>query len=102
MGPKLRYPAVLTMWRACVCVADYSERVREVKGHSWHTFLKSLQRCGKSITSSPEQAFFGCVEELQNSESCRVRHSVAVYGQRLLFCDQSMREKAWRSRKRGA
>ena len=33
---------------------------------------------------------------------CRVRHSVAIYGQLLLFCDQSMREKAWRSRKRGA
>ncbi len=32
----------------------------------------------------------------------RVRHSVALYGQLLLFCDQSMREKAWRSRKRGA
>ena len=31
----------------------------------------------------------------------RVRHSVAMYGQLLLFCDQSMREKAWRSRKRG-
>ncbi len=25
----------------------------------------------------------------------RVRHSVAIYGQRLLFCDQSMRSKAW-------
>jgi hypothetical protein len=32
----------------------------------------------------------------------RVRHSVAIYGQLLLFRDQSMREKAWRSRKRGA
>jgi hypothetical protein len=32
----------------------------------------------------------------------RVRHSVAIYGQLLLFCDQSMREKAWRSSKRGA
>ncbi len=32
----------------------------------------------------------------------RVRHNVAIYGQLLLFCDQSMREKAWRSRKRGA
>jgi hypothetical protein len=32
----------------------------------------------------------------------RVRHRVAIYGQLLLFCDQSMREKAWRSRKRGA
>jgi hypothetical protein len=32
----------------------------------------------------------------------RVRHSVAIYGQLLLFCDQSMRSKAWRSRKRGA
>jgi hypothetical protein len=32
----------------------------------------------------------------------RVQHSVAIYGQRLLFCDQSMREKAWCSRKRGA
>jgi hypothetical protein len=32
----------------------------------------------------------------------RVRHSVAICGQLLLFCDQSMREKAWRSRKRGA
>jgi hypothetical protein len=32
----------------------------------------------------------------------RVRHSVAMYGQRLLFCDQSMREKDWRSRARGA
>ncbi len=31
----------------------------------------------------------------------RVRYSVAIYGQLLLFCDQSMREKAWRSRKRG-
>ncbi len=31
----------------------------------------------------------------------RVRHSVATYGQLLLFYDQSMREKAWRSRKRG-
>ena len=31
----------------------------------------------------------------------RVRHSIAIYGQLLLFCDQSMREKAWRSRKRG-
>ena len=30
----------------------------------------------------------------------RVRHSVAIYGQFLLFCDQSMREKAWRIRKR--
>ena len=29
-------------------------------------------------------------------------HSVAIYGQFLLFCDQSMREKAWRSHKRGA
>ena len=27
--------------------------------------------------------------------TCRVRHSVAIYGQLLLFCDQSMREKAW-------
>ncbi len=26
----------------------------------------------------------------------RVRHSVAIYGQCLLFCDQSLREKAWR------
>jgi hypothetical protein len=34
--------------------------------------------------------------------SVRVRHIVAIYGQILLFCDQSMREKAWRSRKRGA
>ena len=32
----------------------------------------------------------------------KVRHSVAIYGQLLLFCDQSMREKAWRSRKHGA
>ena len=32
----------------------------------------------------------------------RVRPSVAIYGQLLLFCDQSMRKKAWRSRKRGA
>ena len=32
----------------------------------------------------------------------RVRHSVAMYSQLLVFCDQSMREKAWRSRKRGA
>ncbi len=31
---------------------------------------------------------------------CRVRHSIAIYVQLLLFCDQSMREKAWRSRKR--
>ncbi len=30
------------------------------------------------------------------------RHSVAIYGQLLLFCYQSIREKAWRSRKRGA
>ncbi len=30
----------------------------------------------------------------------RVRHSVAIFGQLLLFCDQSMREKDWRSRKR--
>ena len=30
--------------------------------------------------------------------SNRVRHSVAINGQFLLFCDQSMREKAWRSR----
>ncbi len=30
----------------------------------------------------------------------RVRHSVATYGQRLLCCDQSMRKKAWCSRKR--
>ncbi len=28
----------------------------------------------------------------------RVRHSVAIYGQLLLFCDQSMRETAWRRR----
>ncbi len=33
---------------------------------------------------------------------CRVRHSVAIYDQLLLYCDQSMREKDWRSRKRGA
>ena len=32
----------------------------------------------------------------------KVRHSDAIYGQRLRFCNQSMREKAWRSRKRGA
>ncbi len=32
----------------------------------------------------------------------RVRRSVAIYSQLSLFCDQSMREKAWRSRKRGA
>ncbi len=32
----------------------------------------------------------------------RVRRTVAVYGQILLFYDQSMREKAWRSRKRVA
>ncbi len=31
-----------------------------------------------------------------------VRHSVARFGQRLMVCDPSMREKAWRSRKRGA
>jgi hypothetical protein len=38
-----------------------------------------------------------------NTRVCaRVRHSVAIYGQYLLLCDQSMREKAWRSRKRGA
>ncbi len=34
--------------------------------------------------------------------ACRVRHSVAIYGQRLLVCDQSLREKAWCSRKREA
>ena len=34
--------------------------------------------------------------------AARVRHSVAIYGQLLLFCDQSMREKAWCSRKSGA
>jgi hypothetical protein len=32
----------------------------------------------------------------------RVQHSIAIYGQLLLFCDQSMRKKAWRSRNRGA
>jgi hypothetical protein len=32
--------------------------------------------------------------------TARVRHSVAMYGQLLLLSDQSMREKAWRSRKR--
>ncbi len=32
----------------------------------------------------------------------RVRLIVAIHGQLLLCCDQSMREKAWRSRKRGA
>ena len=31
----------------------------------------------------------------------RVRHTVAIYGRRLLFCDQCMHEKAWRNRKRG-
>ena len=30
-----------------------------------------------------------------------VRDSVAIYGQLLLLCDQSMRETAWRSRARG-
>ncbi len=30
----------------------------------------------------------------------RVRHSIAIYGHLLLVCDQSMREKACRSRKR--
>ncbi len=32
----------------------------------------------------------------------RVRYSVAIYGQILLFCYQSMREKAWHSCKREA
>ena len=36
------------------------------------------------------------------SKYVRVRHSVAIFGQRFMVCDQSMREKAWRSRKRGA
>ncbi len=31
-----------------------------------------------------------------------VQHSVAISGQLLLFCDQSMRKKVWSSRKRGA
>jgi hypothetical protein len=30
----------------------------------------------------------------------KVRHSVAMCGQRLLLCDQSMREKAWRMERR--
>ena len=37
-----------------------------------------------------------------DSTKHRVQHSVALYGQRLLFCDQSMREKARRRRARGA
>jgi hypothetical protein len=32
----------------------------------------------------------------------RVRHNIPIFGQRLMVCDQNMREKAWRSRKRGA
>ncbi len=32
----------------------------------------------------------------------RVRHCVAIYGHLLLFWDQNLREKAWRSRARGA
>ena len=36
------------------------------------------------------------------STTVTVRHSISIFGQLLLFSDQSMREKAWRSRKRGA
>ncbi len=36
-------------------------------------------------------------DTLPRAGTSRVRHSVAIYGQLLLFCDQSMRKKAWRS-----
>ena len=43
-----------------------------------------------------------CVFAVNDFAVSRVRQSVAIYGQLLLFCDQSVRKKAWRSRKCGA
>ena len=42
------------------------------------------------------------IEALHRTLAFRLRHSVAIYCQLLLFCDQSICEKAWRSHKRGA
>ncbi len=66
-------------------------------------FMMRSNRNTKSITRFTMNSV-SIVVSLVKKATCqsRVRHSVAIYGQILLFCDQSMREKAWGSRKRGA
>ncbi len=55
------------------------------------------------LLGSPWKRWYAEVYSVQcHRHLCRVRHSVAIHSQLLLFCDQSMREKAWCSRKRGA
>ncbi len=80
MGPKLRYPHGTTQqpYLSRACYAHQLTCLANV----------SVTRVYKLCTRHNP-----CVLQL---------HCVAVYGQLLLFCDQSMREKAWRSRKRGA
>jgi hypothetical protein len=53
---------------------------------------RALRRCLSTRLQRCVRASAGC---LSFHHMARVQHSIAIFGQLLLFCDQSMREKAW-------
>ena len=55
----------------------------------------SVASAGRTVAVlSCERAVY-VVPGHMRTQAGRVRHSVAIYGQCLLFCDQRMREKVW-------
>ena len=78
--------------RACVTQRIVQLQCKVEDPHKVPAERRSVEELQKDTNSSR------AVKQPRN----RVRHSVAIYGQLLLFCDQSMREKAWRGHKRGA
>ncbi len=84
--------------------------VAQAGAHAKHSYkqgrtlmLSSSDRCTLSNAGGTSAGVSsGCCDTKLSPRANRVRHSVAIFGQRLMVCDQSMREKAWRSRKRGA
>ncbi len=81
--------------RVSLRLARLPRPVRAKRAHCLHAMLHTL-------IDGSDEAVSLCIEFKVGALISRVRHSVAIYGQLLLFCDQSMREKAWHSRKRGA
>jgi hypothetical protein len=87
---------------AHACVRCHEEKTNQIGGIAVFSFASYVFVLVSCCSQKKQSWDDGRNPAGLHREVCRVRRSVAINGQLLLFCDQSVREKAWRSRKRGA
>ncbi len=90
----------LCMWSQVLRIPIKSSEVPIIRGHDGSNIADIQSSAGVLGMVIEPVRYYVLLSGLLSCADI-VRHSSAIYGQLLLFCDQSMREKAWRSRKRG-